>query len=105
MVGCTAVVPPTGTVYQHLAKPTVPLPPTPCSKHLQGTGEDEDDVESSSATLVQSDEGYAPVFFTPRELKNLVLVDEMPSLMPLTDMKVANLLNEEIPQIYALTGR
>jgi splicing factor 3B subunit 3 len=54
---------------------------------------------------VQSDEGYAPVFFTPRPLKNLVLVDEMPSLMPLTDMKVANLLDEEIPQIYALTGR
>jgi hypothetical protein len=54
---------------------------------------------------VQSDEGYVPVFFTPRGLKNLVLVDEMPSLMPLTDMKVANLLNEEIPQIYATTGR
>eukprot|EP00775_Hariotina_reticulata_P013008 gene13008-13137_t len=70
-----------------------------------GTGEDEEDVESSSATLVQSEEGYAPVFFTPRPLKNLVLVDEMPSLMPLTDMKVANLLDEEIPQIYALTGR
>jgi hypothetical protein len=34
-----------------------------------------------------------------------VLVDEMQSLMPLTDMKVANLLGEEIPQIYALTGR
>lgn len=54
---------------------------------------------------MQSDEGYVPVFFTPRGLKNLVLVDEMPSLMPLTDMKVANLLNEEIPQIYAATGR
>eukprot|EP00878_Enallax_costatus_P010041 GHUV01010480.1.p1 GENE.GHUV01010480.1~~GHUV01010480.1.p1 ORF type:complete len:1094 (+),score=306.67 GHUV01010480.1:216-3497(+) len=70
-----------------------------------GTGEDDDDVESSSATLVQTEEGYAPVFFTPRPLKNLVLVDEMPSLMPLIDMKVANLLDEEIPQIYALTGR
>jgi hypothetical protein len=33
---------------------------------------------------VQSEEGYAPVFFTPRPPKNLVLVDEMPSLMPLT---------------------
>lgn len=70
-----------------------------------GTGEDDDDVESSSATLVQSEEGYAPVFFRPRPFRNLVLVDEMPSLMPVTDMKVANLLNEEIPQIYALTGR
>ncbi|KAF6255086.1 CPSF A subunit region-domain-containing protein [Scenedesmus sp. NREL 46B-D3] len=70
-----------------------------------GTGEDDDDVEASSASLVQSEEGYAPVFFSPRPLKNLVLVDEMPSLMPLTDIKVANLLDEEIPQIYALTGR
>eukprot|EP00879_Flechtneria_rotunda_P026322 GHRR01028059.1.p1 GENE.GHRR01028059.1~~GHRR01028059.1.p1 ORF type:complete len:429 (+),score=125.84 GHRR01028059.1:208-1494(+) len=70
-----------------------------------GTGEDEDDVESSSATLVQTEDGYTPVFFTPRPLRNLVLVDEMPSLMPLIDMKVANLLDEEIPQIYALTGR
>ncbi|WIA12061.1 hypothetical protein OEZ85_012138 [Tetradesmus obliquus] len=70
-----------------------------------GTGEDEGDVEASSARLEQSEEGYAPVFFAPRPLKNLVLVDEMPSLAPLTDMKVANLLDEEIPQIYALTGR
>uniref|UniRef100_A0A7S3VLT8 DNA damage-binding protein 1 n=1 Tax=Dunaliella tertiolecta TaxID=3047 RepID=A0A7S3VLT8_DUNTE len=70
-----------------------------------GTGEDEEDVESSSATLVQTEEGFQPVFFDPRPLKNLLLVDELPSLMPILDMKVANLLGEEIPQIYALTGR
>ncbi|KAG2431599.1 hypothetical protein HYH02_013292 [Chlamydomonas schloesseri] len=69
-----------------------------------GTGED-DDVESSSASLVATEEGFQPVFFEPRPLKNLLLIDEMASLMPITDMKVANLLNEEIPQIYALTGR
>jgi splicing factor 3B subunit 3 len=65
---------------------------------LQGTG-DEEDVESSSATLVETEDGYQPVFFDPRPLKNLLLVDEMPSLMPVADMKVANLLNEEIPQV------
>ncbi|KXZ43846.1 hypothetical protein GPECTOR_79g125 [Gonium pectorale] len=70
-----------------------------------GTGEDDDDVESSSAALVQTEEGFQPVFFEPRPLKNLLLIDEMASLMPITDMKVANLLNEEIPQIYALSGR
>ncbi|GLC59841.1 hypothetical protein PLESTB_001541500 [Pleodorina starrii] len=70
-----------------------------------GTGEDDEDVESSSATLVQTEEGFQPVFFEPRPLKNLLLIDEMASLMPITDMKVANLLNEEIPQIYALCGR
>jgi hypothetical protein len=60
------------------------LPSLPTTAALQGTGEDEDDVEASSASLVQSEEGYAPVFFSPRPLKNLVLVDEVPSLMPLT---------------------
>ena len=55
----------------------------------QGTGEDDDDVESSSATLVQTEDGYQPVFFDPRPLKNLLLADEMPSLMPITDMKVS----------------
>ncbi|GBF95175.1 splicing factor 3B subunit 3-like [Raphidocelis subcapitata] len=70
-----------------------------------GTGEDEDDVESSSAALEVTDEGYRPVFFRPRPLRNLLLVDEAPSLMPLTDMRVANLLGEEIPQIYCTTGR
>mmetsp|Transcript_4234 Transcript_4234/g.6990 ORF Transcript_4234/g.6990 Transcript_4234/m.6990 type:complete len:1205 (-) Transcript_4234:464-4078(-) len=70
-----------------------------------GTGDDMDSIESSSATLQQTEDGYTPVFFDPRPFLNLVLVDELPSLMSITDMKVANLLNEEIPQIYALTGR
>ncbi len=45
-------------------------------------------MESSSATLVQTEEGFQPVFFDPRPLKNLLLVDELPSLMPILDMKV-----------------
>eukprot|EP00197_Chlamydomonas_leiostraca_P002569 CAMPEP_0202858070 /NCGR_PEP_ID=MMETSP1391-20130828/754_1 /ASSEMBLY_ACC=CAM_ASM_000867 /TAXON_ID=1034604 /ORGANISM="Chlamydomonas leiostraca, Strain SAG 11-49" /LENGTH=642 /DNA_ID=CAMNT_0049536943 /DNA_START=87 /DNA_END=2011 /DNA_ORIENTATION=- len=69
-----------------------------------GTGDDED-VEASSLECEELEEGYRPVFFDPRPLKNLLLVDEVPSLMPITDMKVANLLGEEIPQVYALTGR
>lgn len=71
---------------------------------LQGTGEDDDDVESSSATLVETEEGYQPVFFEPRPLRNLLLIDEMASLMPITDLKVANLLNEEIPQVRMRHG-
>lgn len=54
----------------------------------QGTGEDEDDVESSSSTLVQTEDGYQAVFFDPRPLKNLLLIDEVTSLMPITDLKV-----------------
>lgn len=45
-------------------------------------------MESSSAQLVATEEGFQPVFFEPRPLKNLLLIDEMASLMPITDMKV-----------------
>jgi hypothetical protein len=68
---------------------------------LQGTGEDEEDVESSSATLVQTEDGFEPVFFEPRPLRNLALIDEMSSLMPITDMKVSILFSGRFrPQIF-----
>jgi splicing factor 3B subunit 3 len=54
----------------------------------QGTGEDEEDVESSSLNLQETEDGFQPVFFDPRPLKNLQLIDETSSLMPITDMKV-----------------
>ncbi|KAK9824249.1 hypothetical protein WJX72_008915 [[Myrmecia] bisecta] len=72
---------------------------------FQGIGDDDDSVESSSVNLMETEEGFQPVFFDPRPLRNLLLIDEMESLMPVTDMRVANLLNEEIPQIYTLCGR
>jgi hypothetical protein len=81
LMHCLALPPPHTHPHPHPPHAHTPLPTT---TSLQGTGEDEDDVEASSASLVQSEEGYAPVFFSPRPLKNLVLVDEMPSLMPLT---------------------
>ncbi|CAI5998115.1 unnamed protein product, partial [Closterium sp. NIES-64] len=106
---------------------------------FQGIGDDEE-VESSSATLMETDEGFQPVFFHPRRLKNLVQVsatplvhvcsvilpfsiltlsllpalpplrhspqiDEVESLMPLLDLKVSNLFDEETPQVFALCGR
>uniref|UniRef100_A0A803M5Z5 Splicing factor 3B subunit 3 n=1 Tax=Chenopodium quinoa TaxID=63459 RepID=A0A803M5Z5_CHEQI len=68
---------------------------------------DEPDVESSSArmTELETEEGFRPVFFQPRRLKNLVKVDIGHSLMPIMDMKVVNLFEEETPQIYALCGQ
>ena len=54
--------------------------------HRQGIGDDAD-VESSSAATVQTEEGYQPVFFDPRPLKNLLLIDEMESLSPIMDLK------------------
>lgn len=44
-------------------------------------------MEASSAGLQETEEGFQPVFFDPRPLRNLVLVDEMESLSPVTDLK------------------
>ncbi|RDX87904.1 Spliceosome-associated protein 130 B, partial [Mucuna pruriens] len=71
---------------------------------FKSIGEDED-VEASSATLMETEEGFQPVFFQPRRLKNLVRIDQVESLMPITDMKVSNLFEEETPQIFTLCGR
>ncbi|KAL5711133.1 hypothetical protein ACHQM5_021624 [Ranunculus cassubicifolius] len=65
----------------------------------------EADVESSSSTLMETEEGFQPVFFQPRGLKNLIRIDQVDSLMPIMDMKVANLFDEETPQIFTLCGR
>ena len=37
---------------------------------------------------METEEGFQPVFFEPRELRNLVLIDELESLSPVMDMKV-----------------
>lgn len=66
---------------------------------------DDPDVEASSATLMETEEGFQPVFFQPRKLKNLVRIDQIESLMTMMDMKVTNLFEEETPQIFSLCGR
>ncbi|KAG8377236.1 hypothetical protein BUALT_Bualt08G0007300 [Buddleja alternifolia] len=66
---------------------------------------DDPDVEASSATLMETQEGFQPVFFQPRKLKNLLRIDQVESLMPMMDMKVVNLFEEETPQIFSLCGR
>ncbi|CAI0443010.1 unnamed protein product [Linum tenue] len=71
---------------------------------FQAIGEDPD-VEASSATLMETEEGFQPVFFQPRGLKNLVRIDQVESLMPIMDMKIFNLFDEETPQIFTLCGR
>lgn len=74
---------------------------------FQGLGDD-DAVETSSS-LVKSEgvvDGTKFESFDPREtLVNLELIDSMESLAPIVDMKIANLLSEETPQIYAACGR
>ena len=59
-----------------------------CFFALQGIGDDDDTVVSSSLQLMETEEGFQPVFFEPRELRNLLLIDELESLCPIMDMKV-----------------
>eukprot|EP00958_Prasinococcus_capsulatus_P017369 scaffold1954_cov364-Prasinococcus_capsulatus_cf.AAC.4 len=66
---------------------------------------DDEDCCSSSLTTMETEEGFTPVFFSPRPLKNLLLIDELDSLSPIVDMKVADLRGEETPQIYTACGR
>ncbi|OTA68782.1 hypothetical protein K449DRAFT_451182 [Hypoxylon sp. EC38] len=47
---------------------------------------------------------YDPVYFHPRPLENLTLVQSIDSLSPLTDSKVVNLMGENTPQIYSVCG-
>ncbi|KAH8376410.1 splicing factor 3B subunit 3 isoform X1 [Drosophila serrata] len=65
-------------------------------------GDDDDEPEFSSAMPLEEGETF---FFAPRALKNLVLVDEIPSFAPIITSQVADLANEDTPQLYVLCGR
>lgn len=65
-------------------------------------GDNTDEPEFSSIFPLEEGDTF---FFLPRDLKNLVLVDEMDSLSPIMCSKVADLTNEDTPQLYAACGR
>uniref|UniRef100_A0A1B0CWY9 Splicing factor 3B subunit 3 n=1 Tax=Lutzomyia longipalpis TaxID=7200 RepID=A0A1B0CWY9_LUTLO len=65
-------------------------------------GDDDDEPEFSSAMPLEEGDTF---FFAPRPLKNLVLVDEMPSYAPILGCQVADLANEDTPQLYLMCGR
>ncbi|XP_003744848.1 splicing factor 3B subunit 3 [Galendromus occidentalis] len=65
-------------------------------------GDNTDEPEFSSIFPLEEGDTF---FFLPRELKNLVLVDEMDSLSPIMTARVADLTNEDTPQLYAACGR
>lgn len=44
-------------------------------------------------------------FYAPRQLLNLVLVDELDSLSPIMACQIADLANEDTPQLYTVCGR
>ena len=57
---------------------------------------DDDEPEFSSAEPLEEGETF---FFTPRGLRNLVLTDELDSLSPVLNCEVADLANEDTPQL------
>ncbi|MCJ1436616.1 pre-mRNA-splicing factor rse1 [Xylographa pallens] len=68
-------------------------------------GDDDNETEFDSESFpVDPTETYTPVFFHPRAAENVNLVDSMPSMNPIMDCKVANLTEEDAPQIYAICG-
>ncbi|XP_074644658.1 splicing factor 3B subunit 3 [Tubulanus polymorphus] len=65
-------------------------------------GDDDEEPEFNSAMPLEEGDTF---FFAPRPLKNLVIVDEMDSLSPVLHCQIADLANEDTPQLYALCGR
>ena len=64
-------------------------------------GDDDDEPEFSSAMPLEEGDTF---FFAPRQLRNLVLVDELESLSPIMSSHIADLANEDTPQVYAACG-
>jgi len=67
---------------------------------FKAIGDNDDAPETSNLTPYSQH-----VYFTPRALTNLQLIDESLSLSPILDLHVADLAHADTPQIYALCGR
>ena len=68
-------------------------------------GDDDEETEFSSESYSSDPfEAYSPAFFHPRGAENITLVESVDTMNPLMDCKVANLLDEDAPQIYTLCG-
>lgn len=68
-------------------------------------GDDDEEIEFSSEDFsADPSVPCEPVYFQPRGAENLNLVDTINSLNPLIDSKVANLSEEDAPQIYTISG-
>lgn len=68
-------------------------------------GDDDEELEFNSDNFPTDPVApYDPVYFHPRPNENLALVESIDSMNPLTDCKVANLTDEDAPQIYSVCG-
>jgi len=68
-------------------------------------GDDDDGVAFTSDDFAtDANAAYEPVYFSPKPLENLALIESIDSMNPLLDCKVANLVDEDTPQIYTVCG-
>ena len=68
-------------------------------------GDDDEETEFSSDDFPTDPlESYTAAYFHPRVAENVRLVQSLDSMNPLLDCKVANLLDEDAPQIYSISG-
>lgn len=68
-------------------------------------GDDDEELEFSSDDFPADPKApYEPVYFYPRPAENLALVESIESMNPMLDCKVANLTDDDVPQIYSVCG-
>ena len=68
-------------------------------------GDDDEETEFDSDNFpADPAEPYTPAFFHPRSVENIRLSQSIDSMNPLVESKVANLTDEDAPQIYAICG-
>jgi splicing factor 3B subunit 3 len=68
-------------------------------------GDDDDETEFDSDNFpADPTESYSPAYFHPRPAENIRLSQSIDSMNPLLESKVANLTDEDAPQIYAICG-
>ena len=68
-------------------------------------GDDDNETEfDSNSYPTDAKEPYEAAYFHPRAAENVNLVDSVESMNPILDCKVANLTDDDAPQIYSLCG-
>jgi splicing factor 3B subunit 3 len=67
--------------------------------------DDEGQIEFTSEEYGELMEQNSNIFFSPRGMRNLALVDELESLAPLIGLKFATIDNDDTPQMHVLCGK
>ncbi|KAI1178303.1 Pre-mRNA-splicing factor rse-1 [Nemania sp. FL0916] len=68
-------------------------------------GDDDDEPSFTSDDFpVDKNLNRQPIYFLPRPLQNLTLIQSMDSMNPLLDSKVVNFTGGDTPQIYSVSG-